>query len=115
MILTSLKKREDYVQIAKTGQSVAAKGLVLQVRKSCINPEDNKVQIGFTVTKKLGNAVVRNKIKRRLRAIASSIIKDYANRSFDYVLIGRKAALERDFNDLKKDLKYALHALNAHK
>ena len=115
MLITSLKKRADFLRLAKNGQSIAAKGLVLQAKESDRKTTENTIHIGFTVTKKLGNAVVRNKIKRRLRALASNIIKDFAKESYDYVLIGRKAALERDFNDLKKDLKYALHALNTHK
>ncbi|MEY3106832.1 MAG: hypothetical protein RIT35_1005 [Pseudomonadota bacterium] len=72
----------------------------------------NFIRIGFTVTKKLGNAVIRNRIKRRLRAAAAIVLQNMATPQYDYVLIGRKAALTRKFVDITGDLQYILTKLN---
>ena len=66
--------------------------------------DQNAARIGFTVTKKLGNAVTRNRIKRRLRAAASQALPGLARDGHDYVLIGRQATITRDFGALKGDL-----------
>lgn len=113
MKIISLKKRKDFVDIAQNGQKASAKGLLLQVKKS-YGPS-SCIMVGYTATKKLGNAVKRNRIKRRLRALSSEVLAAYANSDYDYVIIGKKAALEREFKDLKKDLKYTLHSTNTHK
>ena len=63
---------------------------------------------GFTVTKKIGNAVVRNRLKRRLRAVARAVLPDRAVPHADHVLIGRTDGLTRDFAVLKADLATAL-------
>jgi ribonuclease P protein component len=65
-------------------------------------------RVGFTVTKKVGNAVERNRIKRRLRAAAREILPAQARCGYDFVLIGRKGTLTRPFADLKSDLVQAL-------
>lgn len=108
MNILSLKKREDFVNIAKKGNKAVAKGLVLQVIENPTNSE-KPLNIGFTVTKKVGNAVVRNRVKRRLRALANKIMQNNADYSYNYVLIGRHATIKRSFADLEKDLKFALH------
>ncbi len=64
--------------------------------------------IGFTASKKVGNAVARNRAKRRLRAVVAEVIPGYAVGGRDYVLIGRKATLRRPYADLLADLKQAL-------
>jgi len=71
--------------------------------------DDPQVRVGFTCSKKVGNAVARNRAKRRLRAIASEVLLKNAQAGWDYVLIGRHdATAQRDFIDLKNDLKYAM-------
>lgn len=65
-------------------------------------------RIGFTVTKKLGNAVTRNRIKRRLRAAAGQALPGLVRDGHDYVLIGRQGTITRDFGALKGDLTSAL-------
>lgn len=69
-------------------------------------------RFGFTVTKKLGGAVVRNRIRRRLKAAILELVDGHARPGFDYVLIARKAALDRPFAALKKDLEDALHRVH---
>jgi len=105
-----LKKRADFVRAAK-GARVTARVFTLQARKR----EGDGAQgarVGFTVTKKTGNSVVRNRIRRRLREAvrlgqALSLRPDH-----DYVLIARRDALSLDFRALGQELERALHKLN---
>lgn len=105
MKITSLKKRKNFLLVAQKGGKVATAGVVLQALPS----GGTATRVGFTTTKKLGNAVVRNRIKRRLRAAVSQLLPKHGKNGFDYVVIGRKSALDRDFVKLSKDLTYALH------
>ena len=70
-------------------------------------------RVGFTVSKKVGNAVVRNRVRRRLREIARQVIPEQARPDLDYVLVGRQAALERDFAVMRQELVEALRRLKA--
>lgn len=81
-------------------------GFVLLVR----NREDGDplMRIGYTVTKKIGNAVVRNRMKRRLRALARELLPESGVRGADHVLIGRNGGVERDFAQLRTELRKAL-------
>ena len=69
------------------------------------------IRVGFTVSRKVGNAVVRNRVRRRLREIARQVIPLEARSGLDYVLIGRQAALTRDFAVLRRELQEALKRL----
>lgn len=103
-----LKRRQDFVAAAK-GVYAAMPGLVLQARD---RQDGAAPRVGFTCTKRLGNAVVRNRIKRRLREVARLRLDSLARSGHDYVLIGREPALARDFADLEKDLISALKRLH---
>ena len=81
-------------------------GFVLQVRDR--GDEEQGVRVGFTVTKKIGNAVVRNRMKRRLRALARELIPVLGIAGSDHVLIGRTGGVERDFATLRDELRTAL-------
>jgi ribonuclease P protein component len=70
-------------------------------------------RVGFTVSRKVGNAVVRNRVRRRLREIARLVIPGHARADLDYVLVGRQGALERDFTKLQQELVEALKRLKA--
>ena len=84
-------------------------GFVLLVRK---RPDDDATaRVGFTVTKKIGNAVVRNRMKRRFRALVRDIFPDNAVPGADHVLIGRSSGIERDYASLTSELKRALAKL----
>jgi ribonuclease P protein component len=103
-----LKRRQEFVAAAKAAYA-AMPGMVVQARdRKDLGPP----RVGFTATKKLGNAVVRNRIKRRLREIARLKLEDLAQPGYDYVLIGRSPALSRLFTDLEKDLYSALKRLH---
>jgi ribonuclease P protein component len=86
-------------------------GFVLLVRAR--GDDDATVRVGFTVTKKIGNAVVRNRMKRRFRALVRDTFPDYAIPGADHVLIGRSSGIERDYATLTAELKRALARLSA--
>ena len=69
---------------------------------------DAAMRVGFTVTKKIGNAVVRNRMKRRLRALARELLPTGGIAGADHVLIGRAGGVERDFALLRAELTRAL-------
>ena len=73
--------------------------------------EDATVRVGYTVTKKIGNAVVRNRMKRRFRALVRETFPDNAIAGADHVLIGRSSGIERDYATLAAELKRALRKL----
>lgn len=84
-------------------------GFVLLVRPR--GDEDQTMRIGFTVTRKIGNAVVRNRMKRRFRALVRDLLPDLGIPGADHVLIGRAGGVERNFATLAADLKRALQKL----
>lgn len=69
---------------------------------------DPAMRLGLTVSKKVGNAVVRNRMRRRLRALAHSILPEAGLAGADHVLIGRQGGIERPFAELGEDLRRAL-------
>ncbi len=77
-------------------------GFVLLMRPR--DDGDETMRIGFTVTKKIGNAVVRNRMKRRLRALARELLAERGVAGADHVLIGRNGGVERDFALLRTEL-----------
>lgn len=85
-------------------------GFVLLVRPR--NDGDPLMRVGYTVTKKIGNAVVRNRMKRRLRALARDVLPTAGTRGADHVLIGRAGGVERDYGLLRTELTKALSKLS---
>ena len=71
------------------------------------------MRVGFTVTKKIGGAVIRNRLKRRLRALARDVLAERGIAGADHVLIGRAAGIDRTFTMLRSDLERALQRLAA--
>jgi ribonuclease P protein component len=69
---------------------------------------DEQMRVGFTVSKKVGNAVTRNRMKRRFRALAREIIPTHGIPGSDHVMIGRQSGIEREFGLLRQDLTSAL-------
>ncbi len=134
--LHTLKKRADFLR-ARNGRYYATGGLVLQAskalpRKSPLHHKaaqglagkvvgdevDQQIglktaRFGFTATKKLGNAVIRNRVKRRLREAVRQIAPQKAHTGYEYVLIGRKSTLKRPFSSLLRDLTIAFAKVHA--
>lgn len=88
-------------------------GFILQAAPVPADRPPPGVRVGFTVSKKVGNAVVRNRVRRRLREIARMVISAQARPDLDYVLVGRQGALQRDFGVLRAELVEALKRLKA--
>jgi ribonuclease P protein component len=88
-------------------------GFVLQAAPVPADLTVPAVRVGFTVSRKVGNAVVRNRVRRRLREVARLVIPSQARPDLDYVLVGRQAALGRDFAKLQQELVEALKRLKA--
>ena len=104
-----LKKREAFINTSK-GQYIPRSAFVMQCNAK--QDTDNKeFGVGFTVTKKVGNAVVRNRIKRRLREAIRHIDNQLFEGSHDYVLVGRTGALSIDFTTLCVDIEKTLKKL----
>lgn len=81
--------------------------IILQATQS-LSTENSLPFIGFTTTKKIGSAVVRNRARRRLRAVSRELFPKFAFNNIEYVLIGRHNTATADYKTLQRDLKYAL-------
>ena len=106
--LTILKKRADFLA-ANSGKRASTPGFVLLVRDR--EDADPAMRVGFTVTKKIGGAVVRNRMKRRFRALAREIVPAKGLAGADHVMIGRSNGIERDYALLRSELGDALDKL----
>ena len=100
-----LTQRAEFLRVASRGRKIAVHGLVLQAlqRGDAAGP-----RLGFTVTKKVGNAVIRNRTRRRLRAAARLVLVGTVAAGHDLVLIGRDTTRGRPFALLMDDLRRAV-------
>ena len=103
-----LRKRADFLA-ANAGKRAATPGFILLVRDR--SDGDPLKRVGFTVTKKIGGAVVRNRMKRRFRALAREILPVQGVAGADHVMIGRAGGIERPFAMLRDELARALDRL----
>lgn len=107
--MEQLRQRADFLAAASGAKSTAA-AFVLQARK---RNDDGPARIGFTVSKKVGNAVERNRVRRRLREIVRVASSRRIRSGHDYVLIGRRAALKVPFARIAEDFEGALRRVHA--
>ncbi|HEX6979855.1 MAG TPA: ribonuclease P protein component [Alphaproteobacteria bacterium] len=105
-----LKRRAEFLQVAASRRKYVTPGLVLQAMP---RPDDGQPRVGFTATRKLGGAVVRNRARRRLRAAAQAILPVAAAPGYDYVLIARAGTITRPWTLLLEDLRKAIEALTS--
>jgi len=106
--LQTLKTSKDF-QAAKNGKFFRSDSFLLQALK--VNNE-NIIKVGYTVTKQNGNAVNRNRIKRRLRQVVANVIHKYGKNNWNYVLIGKKKVIRADFEELNKEFISALKKIH---
>jgi ribonuclease P protein component len=105
MKINSIKKRADFLLISAGGSKFAVSTFILLTLPG---PKPDSVRFGLTATKKLGGAVVRNRIRRRLREAFRAAAPGHAKPGHDYVLIARKNALLCEYATLIRDLQFAL-------
>jgi ribonuclease P protein component len=109
--MTRLKNRADFLRAAR-GIRRSTAGLTLELCPTPA-PAPDGLRVGFTASRKVGNAVARNRAKRRLRAAAAALLPLHGRAGHDYVLVARTATLTREFKDLLADLTGALTAAHA--
>ena len=110
MSIGTLTKRAQFLAVRERGLEVSTKSIILQYLQQ--DEPRGETRVGFTASSRIGNAVVRNRVKRRLRAVVREVFgreKTPARAGYDYVLIGRKSTLARPHEGLVKDLVYALY------
>ena len=100
-----LKRRAEFLRVASKGRKAPMPGVVLQALK---RDDDAPARIGFTVTKKVGNAVIRNRTRRRLKEATRLLLDQSGLSGVDLVLIGRDSTRKRDFPDLQRDIARAM-------
>ncbi len=112
LTLISLKERRDFLRTRK-GQRARLPSLIVEARQT---PEADcrtaTIRVGFTCTKRLGNAVRRNRTKRRLRAAARDVLSRMGKPGMDYVIIGKIETADTPFDQLTSDLEKAVHRVN---
>ena len=103
-----LRQRADFLAVAN-GPRMNSAAFVVQSRA---RSDDGPIRVGFTVTRKVGTATERNRVRRRLRELVKRLDAVSMRPHSDYVLVGRRAALTRDFAIMLDDLRSALHRLD---
>ena len=104
----TLSKRVDFIAASKAEKFIG-KSIIVQARPNSLK----NIRVGYTASKKVGNAVMRNRAKRRMRAAAAETVGQYGTSSTDYVLIGRaESTCNTKFKDLKFELIHAFNKLS---
>ena len=102
-----LKKRSEFLFV-REGRYQARGGIVIQARE---NPDSRLIRVGFTATKKIGNAVIRNRAKRRMRNVALETLPKLGQKGTDYVFIARNSTIVTPYDALVGDAQKALSSL----
>ena len=110
--LTRILKRPEYLRVKRQGISVAESGLVIQAAPVANSSSYLQPRVGFTVSKRVGNAVKRNRARRRLKSIASDVLPKEGFQAWDYVFIGRLVTLDRPYDLLLEDARAALRKIH---
>ena len=117
--LQRLKRRSEFLRVAAARHKWVAPGLILQMRRRHAGEEDkctaDSVRVGFTASRKVGNAVVRNRARRRLREIVRQIAPTGVMPGHDLVVIARAATVSRPFDSLSRDFTRGLRKLGIYR
>ena len=111
-----LKKRSEFINVTANGKKWVTRGFILvaNAQREKSTPDlEYLPRVGFTATKKIGKSVVRNKAKRILRAISQEVLTSSNTPAWDYVIIARKTLTTSNYEDLKKDFRWAIKKLEA--
>ena len=116
--INTLRKRSEFVAM-RSGKRQHRSTFVLQTlmhakAETTSKSNNSSIRVGYTVTKKVGNAVIRNRVKRRLRAAAKIAVPVDGLHGHDYVLIGKRAALHSNFETLVSELHSSLQRVHQH-
>jgi ribonuclease P protein component len=112
-VVERLRKRRDFLAAAR-GRRCVTSAMVLQARRRAGDEGEGPApRLGFTVTKKVGTAVVRNRVRRRLKEAARLVADRLARPEHDYVIVGRREALDISFDTLLAELDRAFHVVHA--
>ena len=106
--MRTIPSRAGFLAARLNGEKALSRGLVIQA----IQNEGSQWRIGLTATKKIGNAVTRNRARRRMRALARSYLVPLAQAGTDYVLIARHDTVNADWQDMAKGLQKAIRYLH---
>jgi ribonuclease P protein component len=107
-----LKRRSEFLRL-RGGLRHGTAAFLIEGKGRANAAASGSTRFGFTVSKRLGTAVVRNRIRRRLKAAVGQVAGEHAEAGFDYVLVARDKALERPFALLKQDLERAFARIRA--
>jgi ribonuclease P protein component len=114
--LVRLKTRADFVRVAAGRSRAVRPAFIVQAAPQPTgNDNGGNIRVGFTASRKVGNAVVRNRAKRRLRAIAAEVLRRDGRPGTDYVIVARATSSERPYAELVADLETALRQLDRQK
>jgi ribonuclease P protein component len=124
--LARLKRRQEFLAVAPSGRKFVAPGLILQARRHSTGGSpsagstdsvgsDAALRIGFTASRKVGDAVARNRARRRLKAASETVMRTHAASDHDYVLVARAGTLTRAYGDLLADLSAGLKHLRLYR
>lgn len=110
LLIETLRNRPDFLRTAQ-GRRQGTGSFMVQGRAR--GDENPVVRIGFTASKKIGNAVARNRAKRRLRAVARAVLPALARPGWDYVIVAKPdATISREYKDMLADLDFALQSVH---
>lgn len=111
--ISVLAKRRDFLRVAATRKKWVSGSMIVQVapREKQDSSAISAIRVGYTASKKVGNAVRRNRAKRRLREVVRHVLGDKGQEGHDYVLIARTATVEVSYDQLIRDFSWCLKRL----
>ena len=109
-MINKIKSRNDFIRIQRNGKKHVSSCIIVQSLESIDN--DHLSRFGFTASKKVGGAVLRNKAKRRMRSLVNELKNVFKPLGQDYVLIARKQAIYQDYNKIKDELIVSVRTLS---